>query len=142
MKLNRHYELYALSALGRSDPIEIMSGDSLTGLKLVLTEARSSLRGKIQFADGSTYSQLCGSAVLYADKQGVGWGNVDPSGNFLIEKVPAGVYRLVITFNIPGTTPQSTHSEQTVELTAHQLSQVNVWLNPEPIKTPPKKPDR
>jgi hypothetical protein len=55
--------------MGRSDPIEIMSGDNLSGLKLVLTEARSSLRGKIQFADGSIYPQLSGSAVLYVDKQ-------------------------------------------------------------------------
>src|ERR1041385_4957063 len=124
---------------GRS-PIEIAPGENLTGLKLVLAEAISSLRGRIQFVGGLTYAQLSGSAALYFDKKVVAWGNVDPSGNFLIEHVAAGLYRLVVNVSVPGTTPQSTHTEQTVAINLRSVSEVTVWLDPQPIKTPVQKP--
>ena len=125
---------------GRPYPIEIASGENLTGLKLVLAEAMSSLRGRIQFVGGTTYAQLSGSAALYSDKKVVAWGNVDPSGNFLFEHVPAGQYRLVINVSVPGTTRESTHTEQAVDLNPRSVSEVTVWLDPQPIKTPVQKP--
>jgi hypothetical protein len=89
---------------------------------------------------GLTYAQLSGSAALYFDKKVVAWGNVDPSGNFLIEHVAAGLYRLVVNVSVPGTTPQSTHTEQTVAINPRSVSEVTVWLDPQPIKTPVQKP--
>jgi hypothetical protein len=124
------------------NPIEIKSGDNLTGIKLVLVEAKSSLRGRIQFADGLSYSEVSGSAALYLDKRVIGWGSLDRSGNFLIENVPAGSYRLVVNVGISGSTPQSTHNEQPVELTPNQVSQVTVWLSPQPLKPPGTKPNQ
>jgi hypothetical protein len=118
----------------------VASSENLTGLKLVLAEAMSSLRGRIQFVGGSTYAQLSGSAALYSDKKVVAWGNVDPTGNFLFEHVPAGQYRLVVNLSVPGNTRESTHTEQTVDLNPRSVSELTVWLDPQPIKTPVQKP--
>jgi hypothetical protein len=119
---------------GRRDAIELNPGDRLTGVRIVVVEATSGLRGKVKFVDGSTPSNFSGSAGLYLDQLTIGWTQLDPSGSFLLENLPAGSFRLVVTAVIPETHPS--RSEQNVVLNNGQVSEVNVLIDPKPNPAP------
>lgn len=119
---------------GRRDPIELNSGDRLNDLKIVIVDATSGLRGRVKLVDGSTPTNFGGSAGLYLDQLTIGWTQLDPRGNFLLDNLPAGSFRLVVTTMIPGTQP--VRSEQNVVLSNGQVSDVNVLVDPKPNAAP------
>lgn len=119
---------------GRRDPIELNSGDRLSNLKIVIVDATSGLRGRVKLVDGSTPTNFAGSAGLYLDQLTIGWTQIDPRGNFLLDNLPAGSFRLVVTAVFPGTQP--VRSEQNVVLSNGQVSEVNVLVDPKPNPAP------
>ena len=113
---------------GRRDSIELNPGDRLTGLRMIIVDATSGLRGRVKLIDGTSPPSFSGSAALYLDQLTIGWTQLDPSGSFLLENLPAGSFRLVVTVVIPGTQPS--RSEQDVVLNIGQMSEVNVLIDP------------
>jgi hypothetical protein len=74
---------------------EIESGDEITGLRLVLAYAHSSIHGVVKLDDGTVPTDLvAGIAVLQHQKMIGGGGSLDPHGNFLLEHLHAGEYTL------------------------------------------------
>jgi hypothetical protein len=123
---------------GRRDPIELNASDRLTGLRMVIVDATSGLRGRVKLIDGSSPPNFSGSAGIYLDQLTIGWTQLDPSGSFLLESLPAGSFRLVVTAVIPGKQPS--RSEQNVVLTNGHMSVVNVLIDPKPVRfQPPRK---
>ena len=115
---------------GRRDGVELNAGDRLSGVRVVIVEATSGLRGQVKLVDGSTPAKFSGSAGLYLDQQTIGWTQLDPRGNFLFENLPAGSFRLVINVNVPGNQPAL--SEQNVVLNPGQVGEANVLIDLKP----------
>jgi hypothetical protein len=120
-----------LQGVPQKEPIELKAGAQITDLKLVLVYAPGGLRGSVKSASGPLAGNLRGTVMLYRDKEQVAWSLVDGSGNFLLDNVPAGVYRMVVNVQLPGPTPASAHSEQTVKVN-DKISDVVVLLDPKP----------
>jgi hypothetical protein len=119
---------------GDRDSIELNPGDRLTGLRMIIVDAASGLRGRVKLIDGSSPPSFSGSAGLYLDQLTIGWTQLDSSGSFLLENLPAGSFRLVVTAVIPGTQPS--RSEQNVVLNTGQISEVNILVDPKPNPAP------
>jgi hypothetical protein len=119
-----------------SEPIEVKSGANIAGVKLIFVEANSGLRGRVKFKDGSAYVASSASATLYLGQKPIGWTAIDARGNFLIENVPTGSYRLVVNLTMTNVDPVSTHNEQTIDLSEGQVSEIVVWLDPKPLPQP------
>jgi len=117
---------------GSNEPVEIKAGDNITGLNVVLVEATGSLRGTAKFVNGNPPANIRGTAGVDSGQIPVGWAAVDGRGYFLIDDLPAGTYRLIVTLEVPGARPASTRSEQTIDISEHQVSEVVVWLDPQP----------
>jgi hypothetical protein len=117
---------------GSSEPIEIKAGDTIVGLKVRVVYATGGIRGVVKFVSGTAPANIRGTASLYNDKTMVGYSLIDERGNFLLESIPAGNYRLVVAVNIPGTQPNSGRSEQMIEVSEQKLSDVVIWLDPKP----------
>ena len=88
----------------------------------------------MKLVDGSTPTNFGGSVGVYLDQLTIGWTQLDPRGNFLLDNLPAGSFRLVVTTVIPGTQP--VRSEQNVVLSNGQMSEVNVLVDPKPNPAP------
>ena len=69
--------------------------------------------------------------IVYRDKEQVAWSLVDGSGNFFLQNVPAGAYRMIVNVQLPGTPPTSAHNEQTIDI-YDTISDVVVVLDPKP----------
>ena len=119
---------------GRRDSIELNPGDRLTGVRMIIVDATSGLRGRVKLIDGSSPPSFSGSAALYLDQLIIGWTQLDPSGSFLLENLPAGSFRFVVTAVIQGAQPS--RSEQNVVLSNGQTSEVNVLIDPKPNPAP------
>ena len=115
----------------RRDGIELNAGDRLSGVRVVVVEATSGLRGEVKLGDGSMPTKFSGSAALYLDQKTIGWTQLDPRGNFLFENLPAGSFRLVINVNVPGSQPAQ--SEQNIVLNPGQVAEASVLIDLKPV---------
>jgi len=120
-----------LLGVAQKEPIELKAGSQITDLKLVLVYAPGGLRGSVKLPTGPLPENLHGTVMLYRDKEPVAWSIVDGSGNFLLQNVPVGVYRMAVNVQFPGSPPASARSEQTVDID-EKISDVVVLLDPKP----------
>jgi hypothetical protein len=117
---------------GSDEPIEIKAGDNIVGLKARVVYATGGIRGLVKFASGTPPASIRGTASLYLDKTIVGYSLIDARGSFLLESIPAGNYRLIVTVNVAGAQPMSTRSEQIIDVNDQNLSDVTIWFDPKP----------
>ncbi len=82
--------------------IDLRAGESITGVRLVLSAAESGIRGQVVVTGGSLPSGT--SLVVYAERESEdedddseGFSTVDASGRFIIENLSPGTYRLTMT---------------------------------------------
>ena len=113
---------------GRRDPVELLAGDKLNHLAIVIGPANSRVSGRVRLIEGWIANDLKGSASLYQDRLNIGWTQLDRRGKFLFENIPAGTFRLVVTVSIPGSHPLI--SEQNVVLTNGQVTEIDVMVDP------------
>jgi hypothetical protein len=115
----------------QKEPIELKAGDQIADLKLVMVYAPGGVRGVIKLASGSLPENLRGTVMLYRDNEQIAWSVVDGRGNFLLENVPRGVYRMIVNLQLSGVSPASARSEQIVEV-SEKISELVVLLDPKP----------
>ncbi len=120
-----------LLGVPQKEPVELKAGAQITDLKLVLVYAPGGLRGAVKLLSGPLPANLRGTVMLYRDKESVAWSIVDGQGNFLLQNLPAGVYRMVTNVQLPGPPPATAHSEQTIEIN-DQMADAVVVLDPKP----------
>ena len=119
-----------LQGVEQKAPITVGPGEQIKNLRLVYVQATGSIRGTVKLTNGALPQNLKGTAFLYRDETGVNWGIVDSRGQFLIEAVPAGVYKLVVTFGNDGSQKIGGRSEQTVEVIDDSATDVIVLIEP------------
>jgi len=83
------------------DGIEIKEGDQITGLRIILVYAIGSVRGEVKLENGSILQNTRLAVRLYADNPRdsakLPGTFVDSRGHFLLENVPAGKYKLIVS---------------------------------------------
>src|SRR5258705_2869605 len=114
---------------GNDQPVEINAGANLTGVRLVLVLATASLRGTTKFLNGDKPGTIRGTAGLYDGQTLVGAAVIDHRGRFLLESIPAGSYRLIVSVAISGPKHETSRSEQTIDVSEHQALEIVVWLD-------------
>jgi hypothetical protein len=85
--------------------VELKSGVSLTGVKLVVVYGSATIRGLIRFENGELPQNA--RPTVWLRKAGdtggsLRSGNLDARGRFIIEGIPNGNYELNVNVNIPG----------------------------------------
>lgn len=111
--------------------IEIKDGDQLTGVRVYVSYGTGIVRGVVNFDAGL----LPEGARMFARLVKPGTqptGNnstfVDARGHFVIERVPAGVYEVMVTVFVPGSRLRPPSAKQQVTVQDGNVSQVSLTL--------------
>jgi hypothetical protein len=108
---------------------EIKAGERREGLRVVLVYGASSVRGFVKLqngalpADGKVHARITNDQGFYAGM----W--VDNQGTFLIEAVPAGVYTLIVSAEVPGKRTLGPEARQPISVAEGQVSQTSIILD-------------
>ena len=86
------------------DP-EIGTGDQITGLRVVLGYANSSIHGIVKLKDGVLPQGAAGRAIILRYGKSIEGVSLDPHGEFLLQNLSAGEYTLVV-FARDGNNPE------------------------------------
>jgi hypothetical protein len=118
--------------------IEIKAGEQVTGLRLILVYAIGSVRGQVRLEDGSLPRNTPLVVRLYADNPrdsaNLPGAFVDSRGHFLLENVPAGKYKLIVSNWTSGI--QIKPAKQDIVVAEGGVSDVTVVIELEPQPTP------
>jgi hypothetical protein len=114
--------------------LEVHSGDEISGLRLVLAYANSSIRGIVKVDGAPLPPGMTGVASLIKDGKVFDvHGELSARGEFLLEHLPAGEYTLVVA------TQDENHkgwrTEQPITLSDDSVAEATVVF-----KTPPARP--
>lgn len=140
--------------------IPVTTGQQLSGVRLVAAYADGIVEGTVKLQNGplAPGARLFARLVPVGQQQGgrgasLGAASVDSRGHFIIENVPAGSYNLIVSlFNQQGRRggqrqPSPATTQQQVNVSEGQVSNVNVTLDlgqnqtpPPPATTPPATP--
>lgn len=115
--------------------LQVNARQQVTGVRLVFVAANGSISGRVEVRDGTLPPnvQLSVMATRQGTKVpdfGIGMVNVDPRGQFLIENLTPGTYKLVVYPR--GTTagvPDFPRTEQTVVVADHTRYEVTVVVD-------------
>jgi hypothetical protein len=121
-----------LQGVEQKAPITVGPAEQIKNLRVVYVQATGSIRGTIKLTNGALPQNLKGTAFLYRDETAFNWGIVDSRGQFLIEAVPAGLYKLAVTIGNEGPQKIAGRSEQIVEVTDDSSTNVIVLIEPKP----------
>ncbi|HEY2963967.1 MAG TPA: carboxypeptidase-like regulatory domain-containing protein [Pyrinomonadaceae bacterium] len=120
----------------QSGGIELRDGEQLTGVKVVVQCANSSLRGVIEFENGGVPENARFGVRIRKpgdDERKVFSHDpspqVDARGQFVIEGLMPGNYELVVSVYIPGSPPVIINKKQEVVVTAGSPNTVTVKVD-------------
>jgi hypothetical protein len=119
------------------DP-EIEAGDQITGLRVVLGYANSSIHGVVKLDDGPLPPGVPARAVILQYGKSVDGASVDPHGEFLLQHLSAGEYTLVV-FARNGNNPEWKVERQIV-IPNDKVSDVTMLLDSTPKHAPTPRP--
>jgi hypothetical protein len=135
--ISNSFSLVRTENAGGTGQIELGKED-ISGITLMLAESAGSIKGSVQLLNNQAVPNLRGQANIYNETRMFNYAAIDSAGNFLIENLPTGTYRLVINLELPGMTPASTHAEQTVTVKERESTEVRIQLDPKPQPIDPK----
>jgi hypothetical protein len=119
-----------LQGIEQKEPIMVGAGEQIKNLRMVYVHATGSIRGTVKFTNSALPSNLKGMALLYRDEKAFNSGIVDSRGQFLVEAVPAGIYKLVVNVGNDGPQKINGRVEQTVEVTDGKATDVIALIEP------------
>lgn len=118
-----------------NDGLQVNTGETITGLRIVLALGSGTIRGEIK-VEGGTLPEDVGLRLRAKPTnkvQGEGWGNLDGRGKYLIENLNSGSYELVVEtytnrppYGKPSVTLQA--NSKTVQVTNGQDTTVNLTV--------------
>lgn len=117
------------------DGLQVNTGETITGLRIVLAQGNAAIRGEIK-VEGGTLPEDVGMNIKAkpANKaQNDGWGSIDARGKFQIENLSSGSYELVVEtyanrppFDKPSVKLQP--NSKTVQVASGQDSTINLTV--------------
>ena len=119
------------------DP-EIEAGDQITGLRVVLGYANSSIHGVVKLDNGPLPPGVVGRAVVLQYGKLVDGASFDPRGEFLLQHLSAGEYTLAVFAH--GANSPEWKVEQQVIIPDDKVSEVTMLLDSTPKRATPPKP--
>lgn len=84
--------------------IDVLAGESISGIRLVLTYGKGSIRGRIKAQNGTLPEgarSRVGIALANAQEKIIRFVEPDPQGEFIITDMPAGDYELIVRITMP-----------------------------------------
>jgi len=120
-----------------SDP-EIVAGDQITGLRVVLGYANSSIHGIVKLDNGPLPPGVVGRAVVLQYGKLVDGASLDPHGEFLLQHLSAGGYTLAVFAH--GANSPEWKAEQQLTIPDDKVSEVTMFLESTPSRPRPPTP--
>jgi hypothetical protein len=120
-----------------SDP-EIVAGDQITGLRVVLGYANSSIHGIVKLDNGPLPPGVVGRAVVLQYGKLVDSASLDPHGEFRFQHLSAGGYTLAVFAH--GANSPEWKAEQQLTIPDDKVSEVTMLLESTPSRPRPPSP--
>ena len=122
--------------------LEIKTGEHMTGIRLVLVYASSVVRGQVRYENGTLPQTARVIARLWPTPQTqsrnpVAAAFVDTRGRFLLERVPAGSYKLIVSAGFSGAI-KAPMAQQDIVIPEGGVADVTLVLDltPNPTRRP------
>jgi protocatechuate 3,4-dioxygenase beta subunit len=114
--------------------IEVRSGDTITGIRLVLTDKTGTIRGQINFTGGGLPEGVRLSAFVHQDKESSSPGYnetvvIDKKGRFVIEGLMDGEYWVILNKGPEDGSSASFAGSQRVQVARGTETQVTFTLD-------------
>jgi hypothetical protein len=124
--------------------MELRAGEHINGLRLVLVYGASTIRGLVRFENGTPPANARVIARLWPSirtqsRNPIAAAFVDSRGHFLLQSVPAGSYKLIVSSEAPGRT-KTPMAQQDIIVTEGGVSDVTLVLDLTPDPTPSPAP--
>jgi hypothetical protein len=117
--------------------IELKAGEQISDIRLVLVYATASVNGIVKFVNGSPSQGTRVVARLWStiptqSRMPVSGTLVDSSGHFLMQNIPAGAYRLVLSAESEGMQGKAPMSQSNVVVSEGGVTQLSLTLDFQP----------
>ena len=104
-------------------PIEVQAGDQITGVRLILAYANSSIRGVVNSNNSITAGRASVTVSRYGSKQ-IEFGDLDSRGHFVLSHLPAGEYKLLVA--VRDANGKSQNIEKQVTVTDDAVTEITI----------------
>ena len=104
-------------------PIEVQSGDQITGVRLVLAYANGTIRGVVNSNNSITGGRASVTVSRYGSKQ-IEFGDFDSRGQFVLSHLPAGDYKLLVV--VREANGKSQNIEKQVTVTDDAVTEITI----------------
>ena len=94
--------------------VEVQSGDQITGVRLILVYANSTIHGVVKLNGGPFVNGAGRASVLGQDTKFPEFGDLDPRGEFVLSHLPAGRYKVIVVVRYPNGKSQNIEKQVTV----------------------------
>lgn len=101
-------------------PIEVRPGDQITGVRLILGYANSTIRG----ATRANHSITGGRAAVWQYGKTIEFGDLDSRGQFVLSHLPAGDYKLLVV--VRDANGKSQNIEKQVTVTDDAVTEITI----------------
>jgi carboxypeptidase family protein len=94
--------------------IEVQGGDQITGVRLILAYANSTIHGVVKLNGGPFVNGAGRASVLGQDSKFPEFGDLDSRGEFVLSHLPAGRYKVIVVVRYPNGKSQNIEKQVTV----------------------------
>ena len=116
--------------------IEIHAGEQINGIRLVLAYAKSSIHGILKLDNGPLPSGAAGRASAWQMGKVASFGDLDARGEFLLQHLSAGEYKVVVVVrNVNG---KSQNLEKEVKIGDDSITELTLQI---PTASDSTRPD-
>jgi hypothetical protein len=126
--------------IDQSQGFKIKDGEQINGLRVFVGYGTGSLRGAVKLINGAFSPTIYLSAQLKRETESglvtVKHAQVDARGRFLIERMPAGNYQLLVTLYNPAVSEKPLTVRQGVAISDGIVSEVSVSIDLKSSSTP------
>jgi hypothetical protein len=112
-----------------SQDVEVKAGENIEGLRLVFTYATGSVGGVVKFENGSFPPNTTVRVGLWQDGHPIDGAMVDAGGRFLMQNLPAGEYKLIVSAYTGGAKTRAPTVEQQITVSDNNVTRAEVTLD-------------
>jgi hypothetical protein len=112
-----------------SQDVEVKAGEEIDGVRLVFTYATGSVGGVVKFENGPMPSNTSVRATLIQNGHPIEGTMADAGGRFLMQNLPAGEYKLIVSAYTSGAKTRAPIVEQQITVSDNQVTRAAVTLD-------------